>query len=76
MRRGLKLLDQMWESEAKLFAARAAPYEKGTETEHDGPAAGLLRSAARAAPYEKGTETILRLPEPTTEGLGRARGPL
>ena len=38
-------------------AARAAPYEKGTETGLPHRAADSHASAARAAPYEKGTET-------------------
>ena len=38
-------------------AARAAPYEKGTETLRLLPDAEQTKRAARAAPYEKGTET-------------------
>ena len=40
-----------------LPAARAAPYEKGTETYAMGARGPLRCRAARAAPYEKGTET-------------------
>src|ERR1039458_8041220 len=39
-------------------AARAAPYEKGTETVARPPASCRRPGAARAAPYEKGTETM------------------
>ena len=38
-------------------AARAAPYEKGTETGERLDDEHTWRIAARAAPYEKGTET-------------------
>ena len=41
----------------RITAARAAPYEKGTETHVLFWDLGHLVSAARAAPYEKGTET-------------------
>ena len=40
------------------WAARAAPYEKGTETNQDAPIWIRWIIAARAAPYEKGTETF------------------
>ena len=45
--------------EPKSFrcAARAAPYEKGTETGIGASVPDRGRGAARAAPYEKGTET-------------------
>ena len=39
-------------------AARAAPYEKGTETAVKHRAGDGDCPAARAAPYEKGTETV------------------
>ena len=38
-------------------AARAAPYEKGTETRENQAPSNAEGRAARAAPYEKGTET-------------------
>ena len=38
-------------------AARAAPYEKGTETASHLRVRMSMAAAARAAPYEKGTET-------------------
>ena len=59
-----------------MWAARAAPYEKGTETELVGTGPILDREAARAAPYEKGTETGHRCAVPRTCRTGRARGPL
>ena len=39
------------------MAARAAPYEKGTETLSRPFQSYVRTNAARAAPYEKGTET-------------------
>ena len=70
-----------------LAAARAAPYEKGTETRMLGTAAEELLGAARAAPYEKGTETDKDLARvnkivrprarpPMRRGLKRGRGPV
>ena len=46
------------------IAARAAPYEKGTETLSNSVSKNVLNSAARAAPYEKGTESAVRYPDP------------
>ena len=60
MRRGLKHWVAYWLSHFAT-AARAAPYEKGTETDHTGNPEYIESSAARAAPYEKGTETAHRL---------------
>src|ERR1039458_1661379 len=60
MRRGLKPDQCTLFCHRRSPAARAAPYEKGTETR---PGAILILRrlrAARAAPYEKGTETGLR----------------
>src|ERR1022692_2435458 len=56
MRRGLKPLPGGTGANTRC-AARAAPYEKGTETDATGKACAPVRPAARAAPYEKGTET-------------------
>ena len=56
-------------------AARAAPYEKGTETHIVRTAQSHRAPAARAAPYEKGTETG-RLGRVFAEMRRRARGPL
>ena len=75
MRRGLKLNY----SKHILFAAvaaRAAPYEKGTETQCRHGGGDPRGSAARAAPYEKGTETQPAHAESGSGGRGRARGPL
>ena len=58
MRRGLKLPTLVTAPVRFPVAARAAPYEKGTETllrRRDGW--GYSGAARRAAPYEKGTET-------------------
>ena len=57
MRRGLKLSSLLAPLISALPAARAAPYEKGTETCQSVALAGVQLAAARAAPYEKGTET-------------------
>ena len=65
-----------------MSAARAAPYEKGTETGDYTASEILYALAARAAPYEKGTETpapyeakwLLRSPRarpPMRRGLKR-----
>ena len=56
MRRGLKLKFDLWDDDSSM-AARAAPYEKGTETFARHGARLEKQPAARAAPYEKGTET-------------------
>ena len=53
-------------------AARAAPYEKGTETLLTARRDGRPLAAARAAPYEKGTETEHR-PDRTVVGDSAAR---
>ena len=57
MRRGLKLPTLVTAPVRFPVAARAAPYEKGTETHYGHRTRPVDRSAARAAPYEKGTET-------------------
>ena len=49
MRRGLKLATDAGVSPIRQRAARAAPYEKGTET-HDGSASTRLRPPPRARP--------------------------
>ena len=56
MRRGLKLCLRGLCRPAPA-AARAAPYEKGTETLDEYFGGRSAHRAARAAPYEKGTET-------------------
>ena len=57
-------------------AARAAPYEKGTETCAPPQSAAPCPAAARAAPYEKGTETIVGHIRCFDFVRCRARGPL
>ena len=57
MRRGLKQFPLVAVFPSTPAAARAAPYEKGTETNVSGEWDAGNRVAARAAPYEKGTET-------------------
>ena len=57
MRRGLKRVISAVGGGAGT-AARAAPYEKGTETNYQITQIIRFLFAARAAPYEKGTETI------------------
>ena len=74
MRRGLKPLPGGTGANTRC-AARAAPYEKGTETDATGKACAPVRPAARAAPYEKGTETDKYVIN-TGYGVSRARGPL
>ena len=65
-------------------AARAAPYEKGTETLLNSVCRRPHQPAARAAPYEKGTETSvshsylpmdlrLRARPPMRRGLKRSK---
>ena len=76
MRRGLKQERGDVLVTVGVIAARAAPYEKGTETTDWPSAPGKSACAARAAPYEKGTETAQLLgPEVFAMGC-RARGPL
>src|ERR1019366_8662853 len=58
MRRGLKRTVPSQVGRSGSIAARAAPYEKGTETLSNSVSKNVLNSAARAAPYEKGTETL------------------
>ena len=58
------------------LAARAAPYEKGTETLRDIRIVVKFKRAARAAPYEKGTETAFCNAYSSTVSGCRARGPL
>ena len=57
MRRGLKLVHKDSAQGSVEGAARAAPYEKGTETIVSVRCVTPSSTAARAAPYEKGTET-------------------
>src|ERR1022692_4103696 len=57
MRRGLKQYYNCVSDDTDFEAARAAPYEKGTETSSTHPRRARRTWAARAAPYEKGTET-------------------
>ena len=57
MRRGLKPTCGKATKSALWTAARAAPYEKGTETFNFQIRSASRVIAARAAPYEKGTET-------------------
>src|ERR1700691_2064573 len=76
MRRGLKRLRSGKVRESHQ-AARAAPYEKGTETAFLVIGRESSGKAARAAPYEKGTETrkcvVLR---PSRSMWPRARPPM
>src|ERR1035438_3638284 len=64
MRRGLKRTVPSQVGRSGSIAARAAPYEKGTETLSNSVSKNVLNSAARAAPYEKGTESAVRYPDP------------
>src|ERR1039458_1221221 len=57
MRRGLKQFPLVAVFPSTPAAARAAPYEKGTETNVSGEWDAGNRVAARAVPYEIGTET-------------------
>src|ERR1039457_2671299 len=75
MRRGLKPKFRQGAVIIYLRAARAAPYEKGTETSGGNRSLGETMSAARAAPYEKGTETNNHK-RGNVELRRRARGPL
>ena len=75
MRRGLKLATGRVIGRQDC-AARAAPYEKGTET-NERPDRGCdQHGAARAAPYEKGTETLDVGGHRRHHPVSRARGPL
>ena len=74
MRRGLKP-DPRYCYVLAFDAARAAPYEKGTETLQLSALPLPLAIAARAAPYEKGTETQL-CARRWSMCSSRARGPL
>ena len=62
--------------DALIGAARAAPYEKGTETGKDETAFHVRVHAARAAPYEKGTETFIELSSRQIGKPPRARPPM
>ena len=76
MRRGLKLVTSSVDLCTLWGAARAAPYEKGTETEILAIGDGQSIGAARAAPYEKGTETRMQRQSADHARARRARGPL
>ena len=58
------------------LAARAAPYEKGTETERRVCNPCFAPIAARAAPYEKGTETDVAAAVHVHRAPPRARPPM
>ena len=77
MRRGLKRAQPPAVDSQLARAARAAPYEKGTETEYSLKYHRVKRHAARAAPYEKGTETSGTHPPPhPISTQPRARPPM
>ena|ERR1017187_9927787 len=76
MRRGLKPCTAAVGLAWTDSAARAAPYEKGTETWNVAPEVAVRVSAARAAPYEKGTETHDQTQEEIDDAMPRARPPM
>ena len=64
MRRGLKLIPGPQQPFVAAAAARAAPYEKGTETEHRPPGVGQPYLPRARPPMRRGLK----------QGLGGVRG--
>ena len=75
MRRGLKRNSGHPPPIPKNLAARAAPYEKGTETGGSFAFCQKPEVAARAAPYEKGTETRMYSAERYAHALAARAAP-